>query len=175
MPDILGYWDRWADRWYYPRGYSDLSAFEKWVERTFNRGPKRGDKQKYEEWKAKIGAGVRKTRELEEAVFVCWEESEAGWGTRPDGCSLHLSVEDSQRYIKDYWKRMPKQVPDEYSRPASSSQKVLVSRSIYGKIKRATKSRPYGLRLFEDELNKLEKEKQLRFPKNRIGWVPVRR
>ena len=31
-----------------------------------------------------------------------WEESERGWGIRPDGCSLHLTLEDRKKYIEKY-------------------------------------------------------------------------
>ena len=48
-----------------------------------------------------------------------WEESEKGWGVRPDGYSLHSNQEDVKKYIKEYWDGMPKQTPDEYSRPLS--------------------------------------------------------
>lgn len=51
-------------------------------------------------------------------VFQRWEESERGWGTRPDGYSLHLTKEDREAFIQEYWDRQPKgEVPDEYSRP----------------------------------------------------------
>lgn len=50
-------------------------------------------------------------------VVQKWEESEAGWGQRPDGCSLHLSEEDRAAYVKAYWDRMPSSAPSEYSRP----------------------------------------------------------
>lgn len=46
-----------------------------------------------------------------------WEESERGWGTRPDGHSLHKSEADRRQYIEDYWSSMPDEAPDEYSRP----------------------------------------------------------
>jgi hypothetical protein len=29
-----------------------------------------------------------------------WEESERGWGVRPDGCSLHLTKDDCKSYIQ---------------------------------------------------------------------------
>lgn len=46
-----------------------------------------------------------------------WEESERGWGTRPDGYSIHQSEEDRQAYIREYMKgRDPDDVPDEYDR-----------------------------------------------------------
>ena len=46
-----------------------------------------------------------------------WEESERGWGTRPDGFSLHLNQADRESFIKGYWDSMPDSVRDEYSRP----------------------------------------------------------
>jgi hypothetical protein len=61
-----------------------------------------------------------------EAAFyagVCqlWEESERGWGVRPDGFSLHFSLEEHAMFLAAYYenekKRNPSgEVPDEYSR-----------------------------------------------------------
>ena len=51
------------------------------------------------------------------AFKLTWTESERGWGTRPDGYSLHLSENHAKKYVDDYWKKMPKDIPDEYSRP----------------------------------------------------------
>lgn len=50
-------------------------------------------------------------------IIQKWEESERGWGTRPDGYSVHPNEEARQRFIDNYWANMPKEVPDEYSRP----------------------------------------------------------
>ena len=53
--------------------------------------------------------------------FQFWWETERGWGERPDGYSLHLTVQDHKEWIRAYWKRMPDRVngeaPDEYSYP----------------------------------------------------------
>ena len=46
-----------------------------------------------------------------------WEESERGWGTRPDGYSLHACETELKMFIAEYWQRLPDEVPDEYSRP----------------------------------------------------------
>ena len=56
-----------------------------------------------------------------------WEESERGWGTRPDGYTLHKSRGDINLYLKAMrdretaWMKQtgsaPNYVPDEYSRP----------------------------------------------------------
>lgn len=54
---------------------------------------------------------------MKQVIVVRWEESEAGWGTRPDGYSLHKDDAAARQFIQDYWAKMPKQVPEEYSRP----------------------------------------------------------
>jgi hypothetical protein len=60
-----------------------------------------------------------------------WLESERGWGIRPDGYSLHASRSDCGAYIKEYWDRMPDEVPDEYSRPDGEVYTVEVSKSVW--------------------------------------------
>ncbi len=53
-----------------------------------------------------------------------WEESEAGWGQRPDGYSLHLHQEDIRKYLNvvrtEEFKRGygAENIPHEYSRPS---------------------------------------------------------
>lgn len=75
-------------------------------------------------------------------VLFCqkWEESESGWGTRPDGYSLHRSESDLAAFIQEYWEGMPNGVPAEYSRPcgepyfveASAEQFEAVMKSKHG-------------------------------------------
>ncbi len=64
-----------------------------------------------------------------------WLESERGWGTRPDGYSLHLTESDRLAYIKDYWAGMPDEVPDEYSRPEGSAGSHEVDEVTYQAVK----------------------------------------
>ena len=52
---------------------------------------------------------------------LIWEESERGWGVRPDGYSFHRTEADARAYVDDYWKTMPDSAPDEYERPSSST------------------------------------------------------
>ena len=75
-------------------------------------------------------------------AVVCdhWGESEAGWGQRPDGCSLHLTEEDHAAYVKDYWaeekKRNPGgQTPDEYSYPNTRTFIALVDWETYKAVR----------------------------------------
>lgn len=42
------------------------------------------------------------TNKMNTAILETWTESEAGWGTRPDGGSLHLTKEDYKKFIDDY-------------------------------------------------------------------------
>lgn len=51
-----------------------------------------------------------------------WEESERGWGTRPDGYTLHIDREHIRLFEKTLRDREQEgnlngEVPDEYSRP----------------------------------------------------------
>ena len=63
-----------------------------------------------------------------------WEESERGWGTRPDGYSLHKTEADRAAYVKAYWARMPDGAPDEYSRPDGSPYSAEVDDEAFAKI-----------------------------------------
>ena len=65
-----------------------------------------------------------------------WIESERGWGIRPDGCSLHLSIEDCRVFIENYWKGMPKEVPDEYSRPEGKPKPYSIPEATYKKLEK---------------------------------------
>jgi hypothetical protein len=75
-------------------------------------------------------------------TVVCdyWTESEAGWGQRPDGCSLHLSEADHKAYVEDHWaqerKRNPSgEVPHEYDRPDGHTFIALVDWDTYKEVR----------------------------------------
>lgn len=109
----------------------------------------------------------KKNQKLEAVIYVSWEESERGWGTRPDGFSLHLTEKDYIDFKRDYWARMPDEVPDEYSRPAGDLTKVKVSRNLYNKIKKTKK----GMRLYDE--NSVVRNGELVFISKRSGWMPI--
>lgn len=80
-----------------------------------------------------------------EVVVQKWVESERGWGTRPDGFSLHLTDTDCEAFIKDYWDGMPDEVQDEYSRPDGTSYKATVDVKNFVKVKKSKNGvRYYG-------------------------------
>jgi hypothetical protein len=78
-------------------------------------------------------------------TLICqkWEESERGWGTRPDGYSLHLTNHDRVCYIQDYWSEMPDTAPEEYSRPDGTPYVVSVDQTTYEQVVSSGGSRRY--------------------------------
>jgi len=72
-----------------------------------------------------------------------WEESERGWGVRPDGYTLHLTEADRVKFIKAFEASQPDAVPDEYSRPSGSPTVTDVSDAVYKELQRA--KRKHGI------------------------------
>jgi hypothetical protein len=72
-----------------------------------------------------------------QVIVQKWEEIEIGWGDRPDGFSLHLSMEGLKRYIQAYWDGMPDRRPAEYSAPCGTPYEAGVSDDIAAQIESA--------------------------------------
>jgi len=75
-----------------------------------------------------------------------WEESEAGWGTRPDGFTLHLTEEDRQMFIKGYLTKQkeyfdkalgPGITPSEYTRTCGGPKQITVNDITYQSLVKA--------------------------------------
>jgi len=98
-----------------------------------------------------------KVPQLRYAVLDTWTESERGWGSRPDGATLHLTMEDYGEYVEEYWGRMPKGVPDEYSRPDASPRNVVIEEDLYQKIVASRN----GIRLWQGEYSKMKAEQKI--------------
>jgi hypothetical protein len=85
-----------------------------------------------------------------------WEESEAGWGVRPDGASLHLNEPDRAVFCKGFWDNVKKAnpsgaVPHEYTRESGPPTTMTVSQEVIDKVA-ATKN---GLFLFQFQYGNL--------------------
>jgi hypothetical protein len=76
--------------------------------------------------KADAELAERKKTHIYPVLCQEWEESEQGWGVRPDGCTLHLNEEGRVQFIDAYWARQPKEVPYEYSRESGRPYICLV-------------------------------------------------
>ncbi len=68
-----------------------------------------------------------------------WEESERGWGTRPDGFTAHTKKEDIKKFLDEMRAREKEaygsMIPDEYSRPCGESFEVELSEELAKTIK----------------------------------------
>jgi len=83
-------------------------------------------------------------------VVQFWEESR-GWGTRPEGCSVHFTEEECKQYtqnlMEDQHKTQGETVPDEYYRPEGDPHKRIISQSLLKELKVSRKEGKLGLRL----------------------------
>jgi hypothetical protein len=98
-------------------------------------------------------------------VVQKWEESERGWGCRPDGYTMHLTEADRAAYCKEFWDRERKRnksgvTPDEYSRECGSPYAASVDTKTYAAIK-ASKNGIWG-----------EGNGPPKFMGGHDGWVP---
>jgi len=93
---------------------------------------------------------------MKKVYLQYWEESERGWGIRPDGCSLHLTEEDRNKYITSIYeqRKNDKEVPYEYDRPVGESIEVMINDNLFELIKES-------YRLLSFELNNLIKLEEI--------------
>ncbi|HEX8762765.1 MAG TPA: hypothetical protein VF733_03315 [Candidatus Saccharimonadales bacterium] len=80
-----------------------------------------------------------------QAICQKWEESELGWGVRPDGFSLHLTCAGLSRFVKEHWDMLPARLPAEYSRPSGKPFAVEVSSAIIAEVEAAGGNLQYPL------------------------------
>lgn len=55
-----------------------------------------------------------------------WESSENGWEVHPDGCSLHLTIDEHKKFITNY--------SDKFEKPVGDILEVEVSKKLFNKI-----------------------------------------
>jgi len=72
-------------------------------------------------------------------IFQDWEESERGWGVRPDGFSLHIDRAHRDAYVENFAKAQhgdapDDYVPDEYTRVSGSPITINVPAKIYKQL-----------------------------------------
>lgn len=71
-------------------------------------------------------------------VIQHWTEYERGWGNRPDGISVHLTLEDRDKFVTGYnarWNSGPN-TPDEYSVASGDPKPHTVSEAVFEGLKR---------------------------------------
>lgn len=71
------------------------------------------------------------------AVLQEWEESERGWGVRPDGATLHLTQTDRDIYVDGFNKEFNPpmdEAPDEYRRVSGPPRNIRVTPAAYAAL-----------------------------------------
>jgi hypothetical protein len=85
-----------------------------------------------------------------------WEESERGWGIRPDGCSLHTTLEERKKYLDSIYKnRDSSSIPHEYDRICGEAFEVSIKEELYDSFENGT------LRLMRHEMHNLIQLKEM--------------
>ena len=77
---------------------------------------------------------IEKKIVLNLALCQLWTEYARGWGSRPDGCSLHLGEENHKKFCAAYWQKMPSNAPDEYSTENGKPFLAVVNIELYGRL-----------------------------------------
>lgn len=64
---------------------------------------------------------------------ISWTEYERGWGSRPDGITLHRTKEDAEEFAYTYLHKNNKSnyVPDIYSIPNGDAKLIEVSEALF--------------------------------------------
>lgn len=95
---------------------------------------------------------------MNKCILQIFEESERGWGVRPDGCSIHLDEKSRVDYIDGIYKNRSSVVPDEYDRPVGNPIECFISDNLFEKV-----SQIGTIRLYEMEKNNLIKMGEIFF------------
>ena len=85
-----------------------------------------------------------------------WEESERGFGSRPDGCSIHINSETRVEYINYIYGSRGDLVPNIYDRIIGPELEGFIDDELFKKL-----NEEKSLRLIEPELNNLIKFDEL--------------
>jgi hypothetical protein len=85
---------------------------------------------------------------MPKVIVQDWEESERGWGVRPDGFTFHLNAKDHEAYVKGFYGEFnnAKEVPDEYTRVSGDPVELEVAASIVAKLRKVKADMPKAWR-----------------------------
>ena len=87
---------------------------------------------------------------MNKCIFQYWEESERGYGVRPNGCSIHSSLEEHITFINSIYSSRTDEVPHEYDRVTGNPIVCFVSDEIFERVLLNS-----SIRISENEKNNL--------------------
>ena len=87
---------------------------------------------------------------MNKVILQIWEESERGFGVRPDGCSLHINSEERNIYIKSIYDNRDSEVPTEYDRIVGDEFLAFIGDDLFEIV-----NRDKSIRITEYQMNNL--------------------
>jgi hypothetical protein len=89
---------------------------------------------------------------MNKVILQIWEESERGWGTRPDGCSMHIDLKERKNYIQSIYdsRKSDTSVPNEYERIVGEGVEAFIEDSLFELVKKEK-----SIRLTQYQMNNL--------------------
>ncbi len=89
---------------------------------------------------------------MNKVIMQLWEESERGWGVRPDGCSLHVDTIERNNYVDNIYKKREQDltIPSEYDKIVGIGVDIFVDDDIFKKI-----ISERSIKIIESDLNNL--------------------
>ena len=109
---------------------------------------------------------IKPKMKLSTVVLQDWTEHERGWGSRPDGQTIHLTMEDRNEYVEGYNKTFnnKSEVPHEYTAADGNGRPVTVGPKLFQKLvnqgsnKKAAPWARKGLHVEKNEIADSRKE-----------------
>ena len=70
---------------------------------------------------------------MNKIILQIWEESERGWGTRPDGCSMHADSKEREKYIQAVYesRKSDTSIPHEYDRIVGEGVEAFIEDALF--------------------------------------------
>lgn len=89
---------------------------------------------------------------MNKVILQIWEESERGWGTRPDGCSMHIDLKEREKYIQAIYdsRKSDESIPNEYDRIVGEGVEAFIEDSLYSLVEKDK-----SIRLTQYQMNNL--------------------
>lgn len=98
---------------------------------------------------------------LKPIIYVSWEmHYDTPLQDPADGCSFHLTEQDSEKYIRNYWKNMEDLIWTDYSKPIGLPIKALAGLKLYNLVTRFTEQL-HGFRLDEESFQRAKETREL--------------
>jgi len=89
---------------------------------------------------------------MNKVILQIWEESERGFGTRPDGCSMHINLKEREKYIRSIYdsRKTDTSIPNEYYRIVGEGVEAFIEDSLYTLVEKDK-----SIRLTQYQMNNL--------------------